>query len=354
MSDALSRSPIFIVGTGRSGTSLLRAMLNAHSRVFIAQETAVYNWLDRGRLPGCRTAEAWLEGYARSASFRLQDLDPAAVRARLPAGALRQDRAAIVSAVLQAAAARYGRPRWGDKTPLHALKLDAIFQDFPDARVIAVFRHPVPTAASVARMPWGSDSALLNAGGMARVYAAVRRWPGVLVLRLEDLIAAPRATLAAALDHLGEPWEEAVLDHAARQPDAGGPRLPWFSSASRPVAAERAATELGLSPAALRLVERKTRALMAGLDYAPCAVAAEPSRAALLRAWLEDAGRAARYLLRAARTAPPLRDPRRIDATEQLRWLFGLNPSPAVPAAHRALPELPPISAPDRSGPPAR
>ena len=44
------RAPIFLIGCGRSGTSLLRSMLNAHPRIYLLQESAFFSWT--GKLPG--------------------------------------------------------------------------------------------------------------------------------------------------------------------------------------------------------------------------------------------------------------------------------------------------------------
>ena len=328
------------MGSGRSGTSLLRSLCNAHPRVFVSQESAVYQWLQPARLPRCTTARAWFDGYAKTASFRLSGLDPAAIREAIPADLPRATPGPAVSAILGASAARYGRVRWGDKTPLHALQLDAVFRDFPDARVLAVSRHPVPTAASVARMPWGSDSALLNAAGIARVDAAVAKWGDrVRAVKLEDLVARPRETMADVLVFIGEDWDDRVLDHPSWQPDGGGVALPWFASASRSVAPARAAREVAMSDEAVALVERTCAAMMARHGYEPWP-RGPVSGLALAGAWLGDAWRATRFLLRAGASAPTLRDPARLDASEQLRWLFGLNPSDAVPDEHRRIPDL--------------
>ena len=47
-----SAAPIFIVGFSRSGTSLLRSMLNAHQNIYISQESGFYQWLSPDRLRG--------------------------------------------------------------------------------------------------------------------------------------------------------------------------------------------------------------------------------------------------------------------------------------------------------------
>ena len=235
-------APIFIVGFSRSGTSLLRSMLNAHQNIYISQESGFYQWLSPDRLRGCDTAADWLRGYSRTASFRLLRVSalPALqavsdVTPRSLAGPT------LMPLLLGEKARRLGRARWGDKTPLHSLRLDAIFRDFPDAAVIHVTRHPVGVADSLARMPWGCDSGVFNGLLYRRVSAEVQRFgPRVLRIRLEDLVREPRAQLERALAHIGEPWSEDVLDHAAHTPIADDPPLPWLTPAASPLRGSQA------------------------------------------------------------------------------------------------------------------
>ncbi len=332
------KPPIFIVGMSRTGTSLLRAMLNAHPSLHIAQESAFYQWSRPDRLRSCTTALRWFEGYARTASFRLLQVDPGPIAAAIPPDRPRSELGRLVlPLVLGAAAARRGKARWGDKTPLHSQRLDAIFADFPEAKVIFVTRHPVHTVGSILSMPWGTDSALFNAALYRGVSEAVaRQGARVLTLRLEDLRADPRATLAQALAFLDEPWDEAVLHHAERA-DQHDPPLPWLASAAGPLA--RGERGLALKPALARLVEAITAPAMRSSGYAPVPLSEEPGLLSRLRAGLADLGRGLRFLVRAARTAPRFARPEQIDALAQVRWLFDLNPSPSVPPAWRAVPE---------------
>lgn len=330
--------PIFIVGFSRSGTSLLRAMLNAHPNIHISQESAFYQWLAPDRLRGCDTAAAWLRGYSRTASFRLLRVSPAPALQALPPDLPRaQAGPRAMPLLLGEKARRLGRARWGDKTPLHSLRLDAIFRDFPEARVIHVTRHPAGVADSLARMPWGCDSGVFNGLLYRRVSEQVRRWGDrVLCLRLEDLVANPQAQLERALAHVGEPWSALVLDHAAHTAAADDPPLPWLTPAAAPVSTRARAP--GLSPAELRLVERAAGPALLAEGYAPTPLDSAPGLGAMAAALWRDLSRGARFLRRLVGEAPPLHPPEAIDAVAQVRFLFQLNPSRAVPPGWREIP----------------
>src|SRR5262249_57262875 len=131
-------SPIFIVGNGRSGTTLLQLMLCAHPRIFVAFESNFY--LFRATFPRNMAPADFLEQSFHNPSFRWLGVDPGRVRARLP-DPLPPDRLALAyDAVLREAAALRGRVRYGDKSPLNSQYLARLYQDFPDARVIYIVR----------------------------------------------------------------------------------------------------------------------------------------------------------------------------------------------------------------------
>ena len=327
-------APIFIVGTGRSGTSLLRALLNAHPNIYITQEAGFFLWLPR--LRRAKTAEAWLRGYQSTAAGAL--LGPLPVQAR--PGAPRSEAIALITAMMQAKAARFGRGRFGDKTPLHITRLDTIFAAYPEAKVIHVVRHPVPTVVSMMEMPWASNSALLNALMVRAAVDAVRpHAERILELRLEALLQSPREALAQVLAFVGEPWDEAVLHHSERAPFAEDPRLPWLTDAERPLRPPGAVRAVPLGPRLTRRVEAICAPVMTRYEYAPWP---EPG---LERPWsvTRDLAAALRFGASALLSVRPEQDdPDAVSAEAQLRWLFNLNPSPTIPSSARALPTLPP------------
>jgi hypothetical protein len=313
--------PIFIVGSGRSGTSLLRALLNAHPDVHLGQETALVRWMDRWpELSGAAFVDAWRQ----TAAGALFQPDPVQV----PATATPAD---AVAAVLQARAARFGRTRWGDKTPLHALHLPQIWAAWPTARVVAMTRHPVPTVASLRRMPWSSGSLITDAVLVEQALRALPNDERLLRVKLEDLLADPPTTLRAVLAHLDVPWSDQVLDHPAHAPFSADPRVPWLTGAERPLRVVITGPS-DLSPQQVSLIQAICPPTRHG--YAP---------------WTRPA--AAGWALEAARQLPralgfagkmvamPSTRPGQSDPRAQLRWLLSLNPDAAAPElADRVLP----------------
>lgn len=326
--------PIFVVGTGRSGTTLLRMMLCAHPRIHLTHEGSFYIW--QALFPKKHDGEALLRHYVQSASFRWLHVDPRPLLDALPKPVSREEAHRFFTLTMQAASASYGKPRWGDKTPNHANHLDLLYRDHPDARVVRIVRDPRATVRSFQRMPWATRS-LLGATALCEMErkAVAPFRDRLLEVRLEDLSSDPRGTMEAVLDHVGEPWDDAVLAHHEHLPQPDDlPPVPWFQGAKKPLRPPR---EKGSprDPAEERLLEWLHRRSLAEHGYAPTALAQEPSWFAKVWRALRDLPEFLHALGAAGRLARIAQDPARADGPEQEAALRRLNP-----AAWAAMPEL--------------
>jgi hypothetical protein len=187
--------------------------------------------------------------------------------------------AVAIRALLRGAAKRKGKPRCGDKDPLCTMYLGRIFADFVDPRVIYVTRDPRPTILSLSRMPWAPSGVLTNSLFCRFQFEQVRPYlDKVLEVRLEDLAAAPRAVLESVLRFVGEPWDEAVLDHVGRAGRDDVAPLPWFSVAKdEPGTVEAVDRDwrTRLSPADVSVIEGLTRPILKRYGYLPASFAAD-------------------------------------------------------------------------------
>ncbi|MEZ4320555.1 MAG: sulfotransferase [Myxococcota bacterium] len=273
------RAPIFVVGTGRSGTTLLRMMLCAHPRIHLTHEASFYLWEAR-RTEALRD---YLRRYLDGLSFRWLGLDPAPMLADLSADSPHRD---FYAALMRTAASAHGKPRFGDKTPGHSDKLGRIFEDFPDARVIRIVRDPVGVIRSLVRMPWFPGSVIAGAvlvGQEERQCAEYR--DRLHEVKLEALLDDPETVLRGVLEFVDEPWDPAVLDHTAHDPD-DLPPLPWFQRATRK--AERRAPRVPPDPAETRLLELLSGKARAQHGYPPAVLEAEPGFFAKAARYLRD------------------------------------------------------------------
>jgi protein O-GlcNAc transferase len=168
-------SPVFIVGCGHSGTSLMLRMLGAHSRIHAIES----------------------ETYA--AVGKCSDKFLSSVRNFDKSAAMRW------------------RLRWAEKTPKHVEHVEFIRRHLPEAKFIGIVRDPRDVANSLKKRfgdlgqgidRWISDN---------RQLLSHRGQPWFHVVRYEDLVADPRTAMSSMMKFLGERLEENQLEFH-RQP----------------------------------------------------------------------------------------------------------------------------------------
>jgi hypothetical protein len=208
-----------IVGVPRSGTTLLRMMIDAHSEVAIPPETGFLPRLaDLDRAGDCaRAASDIITTFSTWPDFRL---DAAALRATFtrlaplsPADAAR--------AFYRSYAARHGKAQWGDKTPGYGLELDRIASLLPEARFIHLIRDGRDVMLSV-RGLWFRPGESVEACATDWVHRIARtrelgsRVPCYLEVRYEALVLRPEDTLRDVCRFLDLRFDRKMLAYYAR------------------------------------------------------------------------------------------------------------------------------------------
>jgi hypothetical protein len=195
------RAPIpFIVGVGRSGTTLLRVLLDAHPALAIPAETGWVPLLAQLKsAPDDELRRRFRDAVTGFATFPDLGLTPEAVRLALE-GVAPFTVADGLRRVGWLYAASRGRERWGDKSPAHVTAVRAIHALLPEARVIHLIRDGRDVAASVRDLWFRPAVALegIGADWAARVRSARAAGlgkPWYLEVRYEDLVTDPQAAL---------------------------------------------------------------------------------------------------------------------------------------------------------------
>ena len=215
-----------VVGSPRSGTTLLRLMLDAHPELAIPPET--------GFLP----AAAALQGRGEELRERFFALlvgfppeAPGWSDFGIPAEAFEERLRRLAPFTVAEGcrlfyrmyAERFGKPRWGEKTPLYGLHLEQLEALLPEARFVHLVRDGRDAAVSL-RDRWfspGRDIAVQAAYWRDNV-AAIRsngsRCRHFLEVRFEDLICDAEAVQRRICDFLELRWDAAMLEYHRRAP----------------------------------------------------------------------------------------------------------------------------------------
>jgi hypothetical protein len=237
-----SATPFFVVGAQRSGTTMLRLMLNNHPRLAVPFESGFIPVFFR------RLGEYGNLGEPANATRLLKDI---CLHPKVEKGKLVPDAEAVLSrriasyrdlidAIFSEYAERKGKARWGDKTPAYITEIDILLQIFPGCRLIHMVRDGRDVALSLGGINWGSR----HIPSVAEDW----RWKTVLAhkigtvlgdrfleVRFEDLIHDTEGELRRICEFLGEAFDPAVLQYAA----SGETEMPidsmqWHRTSTRP------------------------------------------------------------------------------------------------------------------------
>lgn len=272
-------APIFIVGAPRSGTSLLRNLLNRHPAIALCDETYYFYYVYSrrrafGDLSDATARRRLIERYLATARIQRMCLDaPALADCLMREGTTYS---AFFAALLRFYAASRHRRRCGEKTPQHAIFTEVLYAWYPHCRLIHVVRDPRDVVSSLLRMPWGSRNALINARLWSRCVLAAERWcerDNYLRVHYERLVATPESELQRICTFVAEEYRKEML-LAGDLPAADAW---WFDRARAPVQRDRSgAWQHDLTPEQVSAVEWIAGAQMRRVGYAPTGRSASP------------------------------------------------------------------------------
>lgn len=279
--------PVFIVGSGRSGTTLAATLINRFADVHIAKETGyisravdLLESIDKPesmeRLVALTNSWLKVEGWTGRADA--EQFRAFAAREGL------QGAAGYMHYVwmLDSRRSRNGLSHVGDNTPGYVWVIPKLEQMLENARYIHVVRDPRDVAASILAMRFGANDVLTAAlewqANIGAWMAAERIVPPErrLEIRYEDLCRTPAAALgrvAAFLDQ-GIDAAEAALARTGDTADefSAVTAKPHHSRLAEQLSPARiGAHRAALTPAQIAEVEAVTQHLMAVYGYEPVA-----------------------------------------------------------------------------------
>ena len=266
----------FVLGFQRSGTTMLRLMLNAHPMIAVPHETffiplvaarlenfgPLTDPAARARLLDAIGDDHWVQ---KGEFITPEGRAAALAETSYPA---------MVQRLFEAHAVRAGKPVWGDKTPNYTHSADILARLFPDARFIHLVRDVRAVASAMKRVEWGTDDvetlaikwtlATLSADRVGHVLA-----DRYLRVRYEELISDPADALARMCAHLGLPFDAAMLEfHRTSNKHTPDKSKVWHQNSMRaPNVAKIAEWRSALSPAEISLIEGRAAPALDRFGY---------------------------------------------------------------------------------------
>jgi hypothetical protein len=297
------RDPVpFVVGMNRSGTTLLRMMLDAHPELTIPPETHFVPALIKAcREPGARPEDALaaMKSAREWGDFGFSDEE---MLGRLRATSMRPGPA--VRTFYEAYMEEQGKSRWGEKTPTYVQRMKLIQRALPEARFVHVIRDGRDVALSVldrtVRDLTAADIARRWQKKIAKARADAPRLHHYVEIRYEDLILDTEPVLRRVCEFIELDFDQAMLTYHERsgerlkemeralpgdgraQPLSVERRMATHAMTTKPPSADRVARwRTQMSPEDRESFEQLAGGLLSELGYPVGKGAVERAEAAL-------------------------------------------------------------------------
>ena len=276
--------PIFLVGMPRSGTKLLRNLLNQHSQIQIPKiETEFYpmwaaQWNDYGDLSDWETFHTFYQAFLNLPYARYCADEGHIVDARSWFEACNAfTPAAVFEALirLDADAPADNKVIWGDKSPSYIRHMSQLKADFPTARFIHLIRDVRDYALSIrsawnknmlrAAQRWADDITAARIDGASLDHAYFE-------IRYEDLLEDPSTSMERISAFLNVAPEEAMMT-----PPSGTENLGDARSAKGILKSNTGKYLTRMTASERRRIESVSAHVLRALDY-PCEYEGPPKR----------------------------------------------------------------------------
>jgi hypothetical protein len=217
---------VFIIGVGRSGTTLLQSMLNAHPDVCFPPETHFFRLYVQNhkfekliRQDSAITLSEHLKSdtYLRRLKFDIDDLFQ---RFRVNEQVLSADRFYLM--LLSKYAQRQKKKIVGDKDPRNIEFVSDLHRYFPNASIIHTIRDPRDVIVSRMKADWSKDRNFWHHVFAYKVQIQIGRQMGNILFKdryleviYEQLLNDPAKILRKVSNFLHIPYSSKMLDFSA-------------------------------------------------------------------------------------------------------------------------------------------
>jgi LPS sulfotransferase NodH len=203
------KRPVFVLGSPRSGTTLLYHMLlSAGGFAVYRSESKVFDLIAPrcGSLRATKNKKKMLDLWLQTRMFGVSEVNPEKFRAEVMSDC--NTAGDFLRIFMEDISRAQNVDRWAECTPEHLLYVPWIKREVPDAQFIHIIRDGRDVALSLQKQgwvqpfPWDKDRSLIVAGIFWEwIVGKGREFGGALgadyiEVRYEDLMADPRSALA--------------------------------------------------------------------------------------------------------------------------------------------------------------
>lgn len=225
MSISPANKPVFMIGSERSGTTLVMAMVGKLPRIAVPEVAWYYprfrpylhTYGDLGNSRNLRTLAEEMVFGLKSPFFDMP-VNPATIVDEILGMTREPSFAGIYCAMFEKYAQTMNKPRWGEKTPHNLFFVGDILEDFPNAQFVFVQRDGRDSSAEYIRSAFGPTNIFCAAEIWKLCQDAVKPWREKLSasqwhdVRYEDLAVKPESVLQQLCQFLGEDYTPDMMD----------------------------------------------------------------------------------------------------------------------------------------------
>lgn len=231
-----SDTPIIIGGCARSGTTLIRVMLDTHPKIYCGPESNLF-------LPIRIKTRRRLKELSWKFDIPLKEVDILLTNSSCLSEFIEKFFNKMINV--------HGKRRWAEKSPRNVLRLDYIFKHFPMAKFIHMIRDGRDVACSLRTFPKRKivDGSIVPVNTNRPLDECVRRWvhdvkigrkyendPRYIEVKYEDLILNTRESLKKLFKILHESFDEKILKyHEVKSNTRDIMKFPQNIEATRPL-----------------------------------------------------------------------------------------------------------------------
>lgn len=215
-----NQNRLFVVGVGRSGTSLLQVMLASHKSIeFIPETGMVRQYVLKGKLGQIQRKYGFNEVEATVANDkrlqRINSVGELLKKLNLLSTAPYKLDCTLYNAFYSQNDSEY----FGDKDPKLIEHINQLLHIWPKAKVIHIFRDPRDVLVSKKKASWAAASnyklLVANAAQFDMAFKAQSVWKreNIHFIQYEKLVKEPKNVMVSLCDWLSLPFDEAMLNH---------------------------------------------------------------------------------------------------------------------------------------------